>query len=74
MLFTFKKLYYQGLVLPQFEFCQNRNYRKLMIFFFFFKFQEQNKVHKKQKKKKKQLESLPDNGAKIWCAVAGNQK
>ena len=56
MSFTFKKLYYQGLVLSQSEFCQNCNYRKLTIFFFFWKFQEQNKVHKKQKKKN-QLES-----------------
>ena len=33
--FTFKKLYYQGLVLPQSKFCQNHNYQKLTIFFFF---------------------------------------
>ena len=32
--FTFKKLYYQGLVLSQSEFCQNCNYRKLTILFF----------------------------------------
>ena len=34
--FTFKKLYYQGLVLPQSKFCQNHNYQKLTIFLFLF--------------------------------------
>ena len=32
--FTFRKLYYQGLVPSKLEFCQNRNYRKLKIFSF----------------------------------------